>query len=139
MQHAEEGRIDIDAPIAHYVDDILWRLNRTSMSTLWNEDPLVHNITARLLMGMRAGLQDYNDTWYSNWTYTHPHQDWSPFDILHQLNKTFRPGCPPGACGRYASPGYEILGLALCALQNCSSWEDLDQLAVLDRSKLRKK
>lgn len=61
-----------------------------------------------------------------------------PFDILHALNKTFI--CPPGTCGAYASPGYELLGLALCnsyGEESCSSWEDLDQKRVLDRAGLR--
>ena len=63
------------------------------------------------MMQMRAGLHDYNDTWYRSWTFEHPHRDWGPFDILHALNKEFI--CAPGTCGSYSSPGYELLGLAL--------------------------
>jgi hypothetical protein len=48
----QAGRIDIDAPIAGYVDDVMWRWNKTSMSALWNGDQRVDNITARLLMSM---------------------------------------------------------------------------------------
>eukprot|EP00040_Diaphanoeca_grandis_P021185 m.112851 g.112851 ORF g.112851 m.112851 type:complete len:518 (-) comp28222_c1_seq2:50-1603(-) len=132
MQHNEVGRIDIDAPFHLYVDPIMKRLNGTTMLELWNNDPTILNISARQLMGMRAGLHDYNDTWYADWTWEHPDEDWSPFDILHRLNKTFV--CAPGTCGKYASPGYELLGLALCELQNCSDWTDLDLKAVLKAS-----
>lgn len=62
----QNGNIDIDAPIAQYVDDIMWRLNHTTMSALWGGNPMVNNITARRLMGMRAGLHDYNDTWWEH-------------------------------------------------------------------------
>ena len=57
-------------------------------------NPDIVNVTARQLMGMRAGLQDYNDTSYRTWTMMNPRGDWSPFDILHQLNHTFisKPG-----------------------------------------------
>ena len=83
-------------------------------------------------MGMRAGLNDYNDTWYKVVTENDPTFDVSPyviaillsvtgvrvheltsfvvvnsFDLLHTLDKTWV--CPPGTCGRYASPGFELL------------------------------
>ena len=53
---------------------------------------------ARLLLSMRAGINDYDDDFYADWTWSHPNQDWSPFDILHRLNKTFV--CAPGTCGQ---------------------------------------
>ena len=130
MQAHERGRIDIDAPFAPYVDKILTRLNGTTLAQLWDGDPLVHNITARLLMGMRAGLHDYDDGAYAAWTYSHVGSDWTPFDILHALNKTWVCG-RPGGCEAYASPGYVLLGLALCQIQNCSRYDQLDQMAVL--------
>lgn len=51
-------------------------------------------------MSMRAGLNDYDDAFYADWTWSHPDQDWSPFDILHRLNKTFVcGGCGNGGFG----------------------------------------
>ena len=64
MQAREKGLIDIDAPISKYVDGILYKQNKTSMLELWNNDSNVSKITARRLMGMRAGLHEYNDSWY---------------------------------------------------------------------------
>ena len=78
MQAREKGLIDIDAPISKYVDGILGKLNNTSMLKLWNGDTNVSKITARLLMGMRAGLHDYNDTWYHEITLNQPHPNPNP-------------------------------------------------------------
>jgi CubicO group peptidase (beta-lactamase class C family) len=64
MQAKEASLIDIDAPISKYVDPILRRLNSTTMDELWGHDPIVSHVIARRLMGMRAGLRGYNDTWY---------------------------------------------------------------------------
>lgn len=137
MRYSELGLIDIDEPISLYTDDLMTRLNGTTLAALWHHDPRVINITARGLMSMRAGLNDYDDAFYADWTWSHPDQDWSPFDILHRLNKTFVCG-GPNTCGHYASPGYDILGLALCQLSNCSSWETLDFKAVLPADLLDK-
>ena len=54
--------------------------------------------------------------------------------MCHRRCSTFR----PDKCGHYASPGYDILGLALCQLSNCSSWEALDFKAVLPPNLLDK-
>ena len=45
MRAHEAGDIDIDAPIAGYVDPILRRLNKTSMLELWHGDRTALNIT----------------------------------------------------------------------------------------------
>ena len=121
MRLRDAGKIDIDAPISHYVNPILMRLNGTSMEKLWNpkndsmQALLVKNMTTRLVMGMRAGLRDYNDSFFHSFVSANKGTGryWTPFDILYQLNKTFV--CPPGRCGHYASPGYELLGLELAA------------------------
>ena len=45
---------------------------------------------ARVLsQGMRAGLHDYNDTWYRYVTLEEGDIDVTPFDLLHRLDKTF--------------------------------------------------
>ena len=128
MQAREKGLIDIDAPISKYVDGILYRQNKTSMLELWNNDTNVSKITARRLMGMRAGLHEYNDSWYHEVTLGEPHHDVTPYEILHRLDKTWV--AEPGALWSYASTGYELLGLALTAVYGLESWEDLDQMSV---------
>lgn len=127
MRLKDQGRIDIDAPISMYVDPVLQRLNRTTVYELWGKDPKVYNVTPRLLMGMRAGLHDYVDSWYRSWVLEHEgtEQYLGPIELLHALNKSWV--CDPGTCGSYASPGYELLGLALTGIYNLTSWEQLDQ------------
>jgi hypothetical protein len=41
-------------------------------------------------MGMRAGMNDYNDTWYHEVTLHEPDYDVTPIDILHRVDKTFK-------------------------------------------------
>lgn len=89
MQANESGLIDLDSPIAQYVDPVLRRLNGTTMLELWNGNNTVNNITARRLMSMRAGINDYNDSWYHEVTLYDPDYDVTPFDILHRIDKTF--------------------------------------------------
>ena len=79
-------------------------------------------------MGMRAGLREYNDSWYHDITLNEPGHDVDPFEVLHEFNKTFR--SIPGTAWEYASTGYELLGLALTNVYGLSSWEELDQMSV---------
>eukprot|EP00040_Diaphanoeca_grandis_P016946 m.87873 g.87873 ORF g.87873 m.87873 type:complete len:569 (+) comp26133_c0_seq1:109-1815(+) len=134
MQFYEKGMVDIDAPIYIHVDPVLERLNQTTMLKLWNGDAVSQTITARMLMGMRGGLHDYNDSWYYTTTVQDPKVDVSPFDLLHRLNKSWV--CEPGTCGEYASTGFELLGLALMNLSNITtgSYTELDQFSVLPPS-----
>jgi hypothetical protein len=37
----------------------------------------------------------------------------------------------PDTCGKYASPGHELLGLLLAQAYNCSTWEEYDQMTVI--------
>lgn len=129
MRAHEAGLLDIDAPIGNYVDPVLKRLNGTTMIELWHNDLTIHNVTARLLMAMRSGLQAYNDTWYHQITLDQPAHDVTPIDLVNRLNKTFL--CKPGECYKYASTGYELLGLALTEVHNHTNWEEYDQLTVL--------
>jgi D-alanyl-D-alanine carboxypeptidase len=132
MQAYEQGLLDIDKPIAQYVDQILYRQNKTTMSELWHGDQRIANITARRLMGMRAGLNDYNDTWYHDITLTQPNHDVGPFELLHRINKTFKH--EPGTSYFYASPGYELLGFALAQAYGAEKWQDYDQFSVIPAS-----
>jgi hypothetical protein len=136
MQAQEQGLIDIDKPISLYVDKILYRLNRTRMADLWPGDPRVHNITARRLMSMRAGLHDYDDEWYHNVTLTEPDYSVSPFELLHRFNKTWI--ADPGQKEYYSSVGYELLGLALAQVHgsaDCSPvYSCFDQMSVIPSS-----
>ena len=45
---------------------------------------------------MKGGLGDYNNQEMFKWTESHPDEDFTPYDYLHTLNKTFL--CNPGEC-----------------------------------------
>ena len=128
MRAYERGLLDIDAPIARYVDPILTRENGTTLLELFAGDRTCLNITARMLMGMRSGLQDYNDSWYHAVTLHDGGHDVSPYELLWRQNKTFM--CAPGACGQYCSTGFELLGLALAQVSGARGWRDYDQASV---------
>ena len=63
-----------------------------------------------VLIFEQAGLNDYDDLAMQKWTYTHPNQDYTPFDFLATVNKTLV--CSPGKCGYYSSIGWvmEVVG-----------------------------
>ena len=126
MQAYEKGLLDIDLPISLYVDPILLRENGTTMLQLWHNDSRVTtNCTVREVMGMRAGLQAYDDVWYHNITLAEPSHDVTPIDLVHRLNKTWV------TKWEYSSPGYELLGLALAQVNGAKHWYDYDQMGVL--------
>ena len=89
-----------------------------------------------MLMSMHSGLPDYDDATYEDWTITHPSEDWSPIDIVHEFSA--KPLlCAPGLCHFYSSAGYELLGLAiLSALEpkSAKGWRAYDQLSLLSFS-----
>lgn len=136
MKYWEHGMIELDAPITRYVDPILHRLNGTSMYDLWGKDETIGRVTVRMLMSMRGGIHDYNDSFLRNWTFTHPDQDWSVFDMLHRLNKTWL--CEPGTCGSYSDVNYDILGLALLNVTDTLNWTQFDQKGFLNEAQRRK-
>lgn len=129
MQAFEKGLIDLDAPISKYVDPILQHQNGTTMLELWNNDTNVSKVTARRLMGMRAGFHEYNDSWYHDVTLNEPHHEVSPFEILHRMNKNW--ASEPGTHWGYASTGYELLGLALTHVHGLETWEEYNQMDVI--------
>mmetsp|Transcript_26472 Transcript_26472/g.69640 ORF Transcript_26472/g.69640 Transcript_26472/m.69640 type:complete len:526 (+) Transcript_26472:165-1742(+) len=129
LQLHDSGYLHIDDPIAGYVDPILRRLNDTTMLELWGGDTMCEQITFRMLMGMRGGLQDYNDSWYMQETFFDGSHDVTPFELLHRLNKSW--ACTPGECGVYASTGFELLGLVLAEAAGVERWQEYDQRTVI--------
>eukprot|EP00038_Savillea_parva_P013554 m.8563 g.8563 ORF g.8563 m.8563 type:complete len:543 (+) comp2550_c0_seq1:54-1682(+) len=129
LQLHDAGYLDIDDPIAGYVDPILRRLNGTTMLELWGGDTTCMKVTFRMLAGMRGGLHDYNDTWYEYETFFDGAHDVDPFELLHRLNKSWT--CEPGTCGVYASTGFELLGLVLAEAAGVERWQDYNQLSVI--------
>lgn len=70
--------------------------NGTTLSQIWNNDPILDEVTIYRLMHMKGGLNDYDDHGMLEWTLDHADQDFTPLDYVHNLNKTWV--CPPGTC-----------------------------------------
>ena len=129
MQLAEKGLLDLDAPIAKYVDPILTRLNGTTLADLFAKDPRIVNATTRQFLQMRSGMLDYEDDKMELWTIGHPDGTYTPLDYINNVTKTL--GCTPGDCGLYSSTGYDVVGLALAQVTGAKDWIDFDQRSVL--------
>lgn len=75
---------------------------------------------------MTSGIGDYDDEAMRIWTFAHPNEDFTPYDYLHTLNKTFV--CNPGTCEFYSSNGYSLLAFVSAAHYGASSWDTFDQM-----------
>ena len=85
----EQGKVGFNDSIGMHVDPILKSGNGTTMLELWNNNTEINNVTIYQLLHMKGGLKDYNDGQMRQWTLDHPNEDFSPFDYLHTLDKTF--------------------------------------------------
>ena len=106
----EQGKIGLNDTVDKHVNDILMKMNSSTLETIWKNSS-INNVTIYQLLHMTGGIQDYRDDDVKNWTIYHPDEDYSPLDYLYESNKTFY--CTPGTCMVYSSIGFELLGLVL--------------------------
>ena len=78
------------------------------------------------MLHMKSGLRDYDNNAMIQWTLEHPGQDFTPYDYLHALNKTFI--CNPGECEAYSSNGYSLLAFVSAAHYGAKNWDTFDQM-----------
>eukprot|EP01050_Picozoa_sp_SAG11_P013429 SAG11_NODE_1568_length_4671_cov_2.073928_3_plen_507_part_00 len=130
LQLAQSKTIDLDRPVHTIVDPYLQRHNGTTLLELWRGDATINTVTTRQLIGMQAGFRDYDDAQLKAFTINPAtsHTDVTPYDFLHQLNKTFL--FTPGNGTDYSSTGFMLAGLAYAAAANASSWESVNQLVI---------
>jgi D-alanyl-D-alanine carboxypeptidase len=98
LQLAQEGSIDLDAPLATWFPDLV---------------PNADTITVRNLLNHTTGLYDYlEDRNFVNRAYRQPKRSWAPAELVEYATKypaAFRPGAK-GAWD-YSSTNYVILGM----------------------------
>ena len=102
MRLHDAGKIDLDKPVAPVIDPFLRRTNGTTLATLWGDASqggnassaaMIGTVTARQLMMMRSGLQDYNNKALEAFSLDpamragaggawSPHKDITPYDYL---------------------------------------------------------
>ena len=68
LQAAERGLLDLDAPIAQYVDPFLQRTNGTTLLQLYKNNANISAVTTRQVLAMRSGVHDYDDAAVQAWS-----------------------------------------------------------------------
>jgi D-alanyl-D-alanine carboxypeptidase len=98
LQLAQEGKLDLDAPIATWLPDIV---------------QLADTTTPRHLLHHSSGIFDYlEDRRFFGPAYQNPNRGWSPAELVAMANQ-FGPAFRPGTEGawQYSSTNYVILGM----------------------------
>jgi D-alanyl-D-alanine carboxypeptidase len=98
LQLVEEGRIELDAPLATWFPDLV---------------PNAGQITVRNLLSHTTGLYDYlEDRNFVNRAYRQPDRSWAPRELV-EYAALFPAAFRPGAKGAwdYSSTNYVILGM----------------------------
>ena len=134
LQLAERGLLDLDVPLARYVDPFLARTNGTSLLQLWHGNANITNITTRMVIGMRSGVSDYDDAKVQAWSFDRANagKDLTPYDYLHADDLTPKGfHFSPGTGGEYSSINFLLAGLTAAAVSNATEWTDFDQRSLL--------
>lgn len=100
----EQGRIDLDAPIAALIAPEFDRLLRSD-----GYDP--GRITVRQLLSHSAGLFDHgSDPRFAKRFLADPARVWKPIELVALMTEFADPQSAPGAEFRYSDDGYILLG-----------------------------
>lgn len=120
MKLYEEGRFDIDAPVLPLLQEAYAKVHtRSSLEKKFGS--IIHTVTARQLLNMRGGINDYDELDYQ---VEHPTEDLGPsrsVDLFGQSTGTL-----PGTCGSYSSMSYVLLGLLLMQQTGAESWDSFE-------------
>lgn len=124
LRLAANGIVDLDAPAAPLVDAML----PGNDTLVGYYGPRAANITLRHLLGMRSGVQDYDDGLFRAKVLGNASFDYEPSAIVADANHSLL--CDPGTCGAYSSVGYILAGLAVARAAGAETWRGLDQKAA---------
>jgi peptidoglycan/LPS O-acetylase OafA/YrhL/CubicO group peptidase (beta-lactamase class C family) len=98
LQLVEEGRLDLDAPVATWLPDLL---------------PDGDAITVRQLLQHTSGLYDYlEDRRFVARAYADPDHQWAPEELVAYANG-FPPSFAPGEGWDYSNTNFVVLGLLI--------------------------
>jgi D-alanyl-D-alanine carboxypeptidase len=112
LQLAEEGLLDLDAPLATWFPGLV---------------PNADAISVRRLLNHTSGLYDYlEDKDFVALAYGNPDRDWQPRELVDYANR-FAPSFPPGTPGAwdYSSTNYVILGMIAEEVTGASLAEEM--------------
>ena len=94
MKLAEQGKIDLNAPLASYLEGV---------------DADANDATAEQAMAMRGGFGDTASTVFDE-VYADPSRVWTTADVVAKIGP---PLTPAGTEYHYSNPGYKLLGIAV--------------------------
>lgn len=112
LQLAEEGIVDLDAPMTTYLPD--------------SGVPDSDQMTVRMLLNHTTGLYNYlQDPTFFAGVYADPERVWQPEELI-EYNVSFPPTfSPPGAAWHYSSANYVTLGLLVEAATGNSHADEI--------------
>lgn len=132
LRLAAEKKLALKDTLAEHVDPWLAKhLHGSTLASLYG--PAVGNATIAQVMGMRSGINDWDDDAFKRLTFSGA-PDYEPAGIIKDANHTL--DCAPGTCATYSSVGYVLLGLVLCAVAD-TPWNELDLLSLAVPDALR--
>lgn len=135
MKRWEQGKLDLNATVSHYVDPLFKaKLGKTFVELY---GPNATNMTVYHLVAMMSGIPDFDMDWYDvkTFTYNATNPAFTPLDIF-LYGATQKWNCLPGDCTFYSSTNFIILGYVLLAVDGKSidDWASLDQREVAPTS-----
>eukprot|EP01065_Artemidia_motanka_P038105 TRINITY_DN46975_c0_g1_i1.p1 TRINITY_DN46975_c0_g1~~TRINITY_DN46975_c0_g1_i1.p1 ORF type:complete len:418 (+),score=125.01 TRINITY_DN46975_c0_g1_i1:54-1307(+) len=132
LYYAEQGMLDLDAPVEHKVDSVLSQEpNGTTLQALFGAN--ASRITARQLLQMRSGIADWDTEGARDWQAAHPTEVMTPLFLMRRVasglgSPSGSPWvCPPGECGWYSSTSYVVLGYLIAYFQKARTWSEVRQ------------
>ena len=144
----DSGVVGLDDLIGPHVDPFLSRVNgsNTTLESLWNATAVgstlgIRNVTVRMLLEMRGGLAEYDNSFVRKHTLDDPKWDISPLDYIALNSKTWE--FPPDTKSSYNSIGYMLLAMLVANHAEqadggpLTDWDQLDQLAAVIPAALR--
>lgn len=136
MKRWEEGKLDLNATVAHYIDPLFKeKLGKTFMELY---GPNATSMTVWHLVTMQSGIPDFDVPAFDSYMLQERGADptFTPLDIV-QYAASQPWTCLPGACVYYTSTNYILLGYVLLAVDGKSvdAWASFDQREVAPVSK----
>ena len=120
----EAGKLGFNDTLSSRVDDLLYKINGTSVLEIWGGRKQIERVTLWQLLHMSSGMVDKDTLNWKLQYIEHPNHDPTPIDELYALNKTFI--CEPGDCVYYSGINYILLGFVLAQHAGVSNWNELN-------------
>lgn len=136
MKRWEQGLLDLNATVAHYVDPLFKAKLGKTFVELYGQNAAT--MTVWHLVAMQSGIPDFDVPAFDDYMLKEKGSDptFTPLDIV-EYAATQPWSCLPGGCVYYTSTNYVLLGYVLLAVDGkpIDSWASLDQHDVTPSSK----